>query len=145
MKHSMMIVMAAALSLAATPAMASISASYGSDVSTPPIGDSNDDFDTETTSAPSGVPSSGSIDHVTWSIGNYGLSSDSIKAKLCSKDNGQEQCSPYNTGYKGNTSVFAGWRPTTKFYLKIQIVTDTHQRFQTNYTSRQSTHIEIYY
>lgn len=145
MKHSTMIVLATALSLAVTPAMATISASYGSDVRTPAIGDSNDDYDTETTSAPSSVPSSGSIDHVTWSIGDYGLSNESIKAKLCTKDSGQEQCSPYYTGYRGSTSIFSGSKPTTRFYLKIQIVTDTYQIFQRNYTSNQSTHIEVYY
>lgn len=85
-----MIVLAADLSLAATPAMASISASYGSDTQTPPIGDSNDDFTTDTFSIPSSVSSSGSIDHVTWSVGNYGVSNDSLRVSLCTKSKGPE-------------------------------------------------------
>jgi hypothetical protein len=144
-KHSTMIVMAAALSLAATPAMASISASYGSDVSTPPIGDSNDDFTTDTFSIPSSVPSNGSIDHVTWSVGNYGVSNDSLSVSLCTKSKGPEDCSSSYTGYKGSSAYFAGSSTSTKFYLKIRIVTATYQRFQTNYTASQQTHLEVYY
>lgn len=145
MKHSTMIVMAAALSLAATPATASISASYGSDTQTPAIGDSNDDFTTDTFSIPSSVPSNGSIDHVTWSVGDYGLSNDSISVKLCTKSRGSEECTPPSTGYKGNSSQFAGYATSTAFYMKISIQTGSYERFQSNYTSSQQSHIEVYY
>lgn len=145
MKHSMMIVLAAALSLAATPATASISASYGSDTQTPAIGDSNDFFETDYFSVPSSVPDSGSIDHVTWAVGDYGLSNDSIAVELCVKGEGSSGCTGDFTGYKGSTSQFSGRKATTVFYLKIKIKTDVYQRFQSNYTSRQQTHLEVYY